>query len=231
MKHLYKIRIHLQGWTRSIPPFLRIIGLIILFFIPALACEDVKLVDPTRIVPTDLSNQDFTGEYMVAVDLSHKILRGVNFTSADLRSTDFSYSDCTGVIFNNALLRNANFTGAKLDVKWARIIDLVTTGQASGRDLRGYDLSSIRISDVDFSGADLRNADLTKSRLWGGNFRNADLTGANLSETDLLKATLNGAKVTVEQLNAARLSCTQLPDGTIAQKQECGGTTPESWQN
>ncbi len=231
MKQLYKNRIRIQEWVHSIPLFWRIIGLIFLFFIPALACEDVKLVDPTRIAPSDLSNQNFTGEYMVAVDLSHKILRGVNFASADLRSTDFSYSDCTGAIFDDALLTNAKFTGAKLDEKWERIVDLVTTGQGSGHDLHGYDLTSVRITDADFSGADLRNADISKSRLWGSNLRNADLTGAILYKTDLLKATLYRAKVTEEQLKAARLSCTQLPSGTIAQKQECGGTTPESWQN
>jgi uncharacterized protein YjbI with pentapeptide repeats len=210
--------------------FLAIIMLILLFSIPAFACEDVKLIDPTRTAPTDLSNQDFSGEYMVAIDLSHKILRGVNFTSVDLSSTNFSYSDCTDAVFDGALLSNANFTGAILDTKWARIIDLMTTGQGRGLDLRGYDLTYILIDGADFSDTDLKNANLSNSRLWGGNFTNADLTNANLTDTDLMQATLFRAKVTQEQLKTARLRCTELPDGTIAQIQECGGTTPESWQ-
>jgi uncharacterized protein YjbI with pentapeptide repeats len=237
MLTLYNRWIQLREWAKSLSTNWKVICILILISFPIFACGDITsdLVDPTQLAREDLSNQDFTWKYMSGVDLSHKNLRNANFSEAFLLDADFSYSDCTGINFNDAKLRGAKFTGAKLDEKWARIMDIVTTGKGSGLNLQGYDLSGIRIDDAVFIGTNLKNADLSNSQLGGSNFRNADFTGANLVQTKLGDATLYGAIVTRGQLSNAILSCTQLPDGSIAEKQKCSAYELEynlkQWQH
>ena len=183
-------------------PMRRLVSLLIFLTIFMFACGSINadLVNPTQLASNDLSKQDFSGKYMVGVDLSHKNLRDANFTFTDLIHADFSYSDCTGAIFDYAQLRGANFTGATLDAKWAQIMNIITTGEGSGLDLQGYDLSHIRITDANFSGTNLEDADLSTSILAGSNFKNANLSNANLKKTDLSNSTLYGAKATNEQI-------------------------------
>ena len=141
-----------------------------------LACSATyRPVDPTRIVPDDLSGMDFSFQDMPEVDLSGKNLRGVDFTYADLRGADLSNTDCTGAIFDYAELRGADFTGAILDEKWERIIGLLTSGDGSGQNFEEYDLRNTQLAFYDFSGADLKDAELD-----GANLSSANLNGADL---------------------------------------------------
>jgi uncharacterized protein YjbI with pentapeptide repeats len=155
-----------------------------------------------------------------------------------------------GAKLDLALLLDANFTNAKLDEKWARIIDLLITLDGAGQDYSGYNMSRAYLGGADFTDANLQSADLedalmspanfTNANLSGANLRdaelrgavflNANLTDANLRNANLSGADLFGAIVSQAQLNRADLECTRLPDGSIARESYCENYSPLPWE-
>ena len=45
-------------------------------------------------------------------------------------------------------LRGADLTNATLDDKWARIADLLVTGDGAGQDFSGYDMSGAELDSA-----------------------------------------------------------------------------------
>ena len=110
----------------------------------------------------------------------------------------------------------------------------VSTGNCSGKDFSGQDLTPLWAPGVDFSkalfvgtilkyaylvpsdavttliSADLTSADLTGAIMTGANLTNANLTAANLYLAILYGATLNGANLTDANLTHANLSWANL---------------------
>ncbi|MFZ4373042.1 MAG: pentapeptide repeat-containing protein [Mycobacterium sp.] len=115
----------------------------------------------------------------------------------------------------------------------------VSTGNCSGKDFSGQDLTPLWAPGVDFStalfvgtilkyaylvpsdavttliSADLTSADLTGAIMTGANLTNANLTGSNLYLAFLYGATLNGANLTDANLTHANLSWANLTGANL----------------
>jgi len=102
-----------------------------------------------------------------------------------------------------------------------------------------FDLSNIRLENIDFTGVDLRvanmsdsvfkdcvfeNADFSGANFIGADLENSDLTSATFDDADLTKADLSLAKnLTQEQINSAM--------GNEETKLPGGVEMPASWKN
>ena len=114
---------------------------------------------PTETWPISLAGID-----LVEVDLSHAMLRLVNFTKAELMAADL-----TSANLNETILVDAQFQDAEL------------------RDAR---LERANLTRADLTGAVLTGADLHGAILVDTNLAKADLIGADLSGVSPWKATL-----------------------------------------
>jgi uncharacterized protein YjbI with pentapeptide repeats len=219
---------------------------IALLLLPALACQNLKQVASDEVASSNLRGKNFRYRQMAGMDLSNKNLRRVDFTGSDMRDVNFSNSDLTGANFELTLLLGADFTDATLDIKWARISNLLTTWEGAGQNFSGHDLSlaylyganlvganlhnanltKAHLVSADLEGAELSDANLTETNLSDANLRNANFTDANTTRVDLGYANLTGATITQGQLNVAKLRCTRMPDGTIYDDAACNGTPP-----
>jgi uncharacterized protein YjbI with pentapeptide repeats len=213
---------------------------VIFLTLAVLACD--SSISDRRIASNNLEGEDFSHANIWGRDLSGKNLRNVDFTETDLRNSNLQGADLTGAILDGALLTGADFTGATLDPKWALIIDVLTSGEGAGRDLRGYDFSHTFLYEAYLPGAQLQNANLVGANLVWANLEKADLSGANLERAELratnlqganltnanlkgvdfLAATLTGAIVTQAQLDQTfSLDCAILPNGTQHPGDDC----------
>ena len=77
-------------------------------------------------------------------------------------------------------------------------------------DLRGADLTNLRLDGVDLGGADLTEADLSDAVLTGVDLTGADLTGAVLTGADLTGTDLTGADLDQVDLSATVLEGAKL---------------------
>ncbi len=107
-----------------------------------------------------------------------------------MRLANLSGADLSGANLSGAGLRGANLSGAtindttQIDNKW-RLVWVIVTQGAVGRDLSGADLSE----------AYLRNGILQNADLSGADLSGADLSGADLSGADLSRANLRRSKI------------------------------------
>jgi uncharacterized protein YjbI with pentapeptide repeats len=90
-----------------------------------------------------------------------------------------------------------------------RLLDLRET------DLRGANLSGIRLDQVALYGAHLEHADATRAVLSRSNLREASLAGATLSEVDLMGASLSKANLEGARLNGANLERADLSGANL----------------
>ena len=84
------------------------------------------------------------------------------------------HDDLTGIDLTGVDLHDANLRGRNL----SRV-------KLSGADLHDAKLQGAKLREADLSGADLRNANLSGADLTGANLSGADLTGANLEGTKM----------------------------------------------
>lgn len=92
-----------------------------------------------------------------------------------------------------------------------RVQERITRGEGfANDDLRGIDLSGLKMSGVDFNEAILTGVCLRQSDLSAAN-----LTGANLEETDFSGAILRGASLTEADFSRADLSQADLSDALM----------------
>jgi uncharacterized protein YjbI with pentapeptide repeats len=217
------------------PVFICALALIVLWM-ASLACRQTYGdIDPAVVAPQDLSNMDLSWKDMDGFDFSNKNLSGVNFSHASLNNANFANSNCRGAIFNDAGLLGARFSGAVLDEKWARIIDVLTSGSGANKDLAGYDFSNTYLIEYDFSKANLQGADFRNANLGSANFSEADISNANFSgailnsgahHVNFCCANLTNVIVSPEQ-RAIMLVCIQsLPDGTTIPEEKLCNATP-----
>jgi uncharacterized protein YjbI with pentapeptide repeats len=95
----------------------------------------------------------------------------------------------------------------------------------AGIDLRGQNLSGLKLSGADFraarlDGTDLFDTDLSGAYLRGAHLRgaqmgNANLTGSQLPKADLRGADLSGARLVMAVLAGARMSGANISDATF----------------
>lgn len=104
------------------------------------------------------------GANLVEADLSHTMLRRVNFDNADLIAAYLTYANLSDTLLTNADLRDADLTDANL----------------RRSNLTGADLRDAVLINADLTNVDLTAADITTT----------DITGANLSGTETWNAIL-----------------------------------------
>ena len=75
--------------------------------------RDVALM--ADVFRTNLSGRALTGLNLSGVDLTHAILRGVNFSHTDLSGADLTGADLRFAILNHTDLRGAVLTGVKTE--------------------------------------------------------------------------------------------------------------------
>lgn len=161
---------------------------------------------------------------------------------------DLGGTTVEGAIFTNADLTRANlegicdleqalWTGAVLDEKWSRIIQLLREPSSMPADLSGWDFSGACLKDVDLSRVDLSGADFSRAQLFGVSLDDANLDRVDIAQAELVRTTLKGATLYDADFQAAaltyvdltnaepialrletqRLTCTRLPDQTFVQ--------------
>lgn len=84
-------------------------------------------------------------------------------------------------------------------------------------DLRGKDLSRVKLSGANLSNADLRDANLCWAYLNG-----ADLSGAWIADADLHFADLRGANLNEADVKGANLLCAKLHNAYLVDADLCG---------
>lgn len=105
--------------------------------------------------------------------------------------------------FDNCRMLGTSFADADMDGITVRGGDWSWTNLRL-QNLKGLDLSEVKLVGADLYAADLTecnltNADLTKTSLKDANLTSADLRGATLSESDLSTATLKETRLDVPQ--------------------------------
>jgi uncharacterized protein YjbI with pentapeptide repeats len=147
-------------------------------------------------------------------NLSEASLEGTNLSGADLEAANLKDANANGAVLTGANLDGADLDGTDLYLAALKGVRLrlaknpqkacYGTTELSGADLRGVDLSSVRIENVDaparMIGADLRGADLSgsiafldKCVLSEADLREVDFSGAFMGNPIMNDADLRGA--------------------------------------
>lgn len=137
---------------------------------------------------------------------------GVDFTEADLTRADFTEASVRTLI-----LTDANLTGVELsnpeknpsivlsDATFSAKTNF-TRAQLRRNDLRGHDLSNVKMTRADLTGCKLDNTKLVGCEMSYVNLTGATLTGnIPMFGANLSNATLTGANLAGAQLGAIRL--------------------------
>ena len=154
--------------------------------------RDVALM--AEMYRTNLSDRVLTGLNLSGVDLTHAILRGVNFSHTNLSEADLTGADLRFANLNHTDLRGAVLTGVKTEGlvdcetsllssgTFCRYGVLVSTGvDLSGIDLSGLDLSEMNFHDGTYVGTNFSQGILYGAYFYGANLENAVFDGANLN--------------------------------------------------
>jgi len=155
--------------------------------------RDVALM--ADVFRTNLSDRVLTGLNLSGVDLTHAILRGVNFSDTNLSGADLTGADLRFAILNNTDLRGAVLTGVKTEGLVECETSLLSSGtfcrygilvssygvDLSGIDLSGLDLSEMNFHDGTYVGTNFSQGVLYGAYFYGANLENAVFDGANLN--------------------------------------------------
>ena len=155
--------------------------------------RDVALM--ADVFRTNLSDRVLTGLNLSGVDLTHAILRGVNFSHTNLSGADLTGADLRFAILNHTDLRGAVLTGVKTEGLVECETSLLSSGtfcrygilvssygvDLSGIDLSGLDLSEINFHDGTYVGTNFSQGVLYGAYFYGANLENAVFDGANLN--------------------------------------------------
>ena len=173
-----------------------------------------KLLATKVCVGCDLREAKLSGADLLHADLSEANLSNADLSAANLRIANLNGADLSAAKLSNADLSNADLSNADLSAANLRIANL------NGANLRiaklsGADLSNANLENANLFTANLRIAKLSNAFLWGAKLRFADLSGADLGEAKLLEADLLGADLGEAKLSGAYLCKTQMPDGSL----------------
>lgn len=97
------------------------------------------------------------------LDLSGRLLRGIDFSGSYITYADFSRCNFIGAKLEGASLGGSDLRGANL----------------KGVNLQGVNLRGVDLSGADFTGANLHWADLTGAKIEKTRFDNAELSRAS----------------------------------------------------
>jgi len=119
-------------------------------------------------------------------------LTAANFQGATLKSCNFYRATLTRTNFQGTQKLNRARPGDSLLKDWD-VIDLLVTGQGSGKNLYKADLRGANLAGANLAGANLKLADLSEADLSGANLTHANLREAACVGTDFRHAQMTGA--------------------------------------
>jgi uncharacterized protein YjbI with pentapeptide repeats len=155
------------------------------------------------------------GANLVGIDLSFRVIIGVNLMGANLRRVNLEESNLEGANLEGANLKivnlyKANLTDANLNessLKQSNLSEaILIRATLIDADLQNVDLRRADLTRANLIETNLQRADLTRTNLTSADLTGADLTGANLTEANLQRADLTRANLTRANLTGADLT-------------------------
>jgi uncharacterized protein YjbI with pentapeptide repeats len=199
-------------------------------------CADVAIEVSAELEQCDLvgayldraqiSVRDKPKTNMRIADLTGATMQGANLSGLNVAGGRLNGVDASGALFNNVYIAGAEAT--RLDAENAKITD--PTGGANTYDARlvnanfqGSELDGASLNHADLDGADFRNATWNAVEAATASFRGADLSGfkgqtPNVYLADFTDAKLHGAPFTDINLQWTTLCNTEMPDGTVSDR-------------
>lgn len=186
----------------------------------------------------NLSNTDFTGSVLVDTNFERADLECAVFYACDLRNANFTESNMIRADLRGACLRGAIMAGANMEeadlregsyAKYDPEKGLTFTSDSEvwkegtgGVDMRGANLSSVKLAGTIAINSNFEDANLTKSTIVRGNLSGANLKGANLSGADLSKCELENVNLQDANLVGVKMDFSNLKnvnmEGTLTDK-------------
>jgi len=191
----------------------------------------------------DMSNADMSGSIMVETNFERCNLNYAVLYACDLRKANFSYAsllraDLRGACMRGAVMKGANMEDADLREGSYATFDpdkgLTFTSDSEawragrgGADMRGANLSCVKLSgaiaiNTNFEDADMSKSTILRGELCGANMCGTNLAGADLSQCNLKNVNLRGANLTGTLLDFSTLENVDLA-GTLTDQP--AGTT------
>ncbi|HBM90493.1 MAG TPA: pentapeptide repeat-containing protein [Rhodospirillaceae bacterium] len=186
----------------------------------------------------DMSNADFTGSMMVETNFTKTKLDCAVLYACDLRKADFSKSslvraDLRGACLRGAIMANANMSEADLREGSYATYDpekgLTFTSDSDvwkegtgGVDMRGANLSSVKLAGTiainsNFEDANMSKSTIVRGNLSGANLKGANLSGADLSQCELKNVNLKGANLVGVKMDFSNLENVDM-EGALTDK-------------
>lgn len=169
---------------------------------PHTTARVLRRCDGCNLAGVDWHGRDLRGIVLHGVNLADADLRG-----ADLRGADLAGSSLSGARLDGAKLQNANLSGLSISGDLIRNVDLTHVNLSGDSvDASGLDTATVRTllaacSGCNFTGLDVRGKDLSGLRIVGLNLHAVDFRGTDLRNTTFAGANLERAQFAGAQLN------------------------------
>lgn len=134
---------------------------------------DFRVIDINKYLREFSYGLDLNG-----INLKGINLKGANFTDCNLKGANFKGADLEGAIFKNSNLEESNFEGANLSRTNFYGSNL------KNADLRRTNLRHSELRNTIWEGVALRGAELYSANIWNVNFKGAFTDGVDLSRAD-----------------------------------------------
>ena len=175
----------------------------------------------------DLRSADLSGSNLTGADLSKANLTGANVSGSILKDARLNQT----VLFNANLsfsgtlsdrqLDDALFFQTKMPDTTIRSDNFIPKPNGNFKSLEDTNLRGVDLSGVKLIGARISDSDLT-----GANLSGADLSGADLSHTSLESVDLSGANLTKANLWDTELFTVDLTNANLT-----GARMPNRWES
>lgn len=174
----------------------------------------------------NLSSAKLSGAYLHSADLSGANLSGADLSLVNLSDAKFHGADLNGTDLSGADLRGVHLLKAsEFDIGAAKTfygVDISGVTNFSSAILRRADLRGVDLSGIKLVRVDLTESNLSGARLIDVDLSDANLTGANLSDADLRGATLRGADLTSANLIYSNLTKADISSSKISRSKVYG---------
>jgi uncharacterized protein YjbI with pentapeptide repeats/beta-lactamase regulating signal transducer with metallopeptidase domain len=166
----------------------------------------------------NLSDADLRGADLRDADLSGSNLQGARLDGAKLQGTKLSGIAISGNLIRNVDLSQVQLAGDSVDAAGLDLATLRTLLNScagcsfNGLDVRGKDLSGLRIVGIDLANVDFRGTDLRNTTFAGVNFEHAHFQGAKLDGASFAGCNLAGVDFRGVDVSGAKFAGSNLSD-------------------
>lgn len=181
-------------------------------------CEYARGID---LSGRDLRFCDFSGAYLVNVNLRNANLRGANFSKSDVHGGMFTGADLQNVNFHYTKMHYVTLDGNNLRKAKLEGLDL-QNAQLSALDLSGLKLNTFMFEGAAFNKMNFESSDLEGVQLTGAIFTECFMKGSKLARAILngvdfrSKNNLEGADLNNVQMKGANLSGARLDGANLS---------------